>query len=121
MKSVILAFLFSIFVVAGYAAINPSDTLKPVETLTNPGLDKDNCTFNGKPLYGRVKIVDGFADFKVKIVDDFPDIRVKLVDEFPTDCGRWKIVEEFPDFTIQIVDAFPDFRVKYVDSFPGTR
>ena len=97
MKSVILAFLFSIFVVAGYAAINPSDTLKPVETLTNPGLDKDNCTFNGKPLYGRVKIVDGFADFKVKIV------------------------EEFPDFTIQIVDAFPDFRVKYVDSFPGTR
>lgn len=116
MKSLILSFLFSVLMFAGYAAANPTDTLKAAD----PGLDKENCTFNGKPLYGRVKIVDGFADFKVEIVDDFPDIRVQLVESFPNECGRWEIVDDFPDFTIQIVDAFPDFKVEYVDSFPGT-
>ena len=118
-----LAFLFSIFVVAGYAAINPSDTLKPVETLTNPGLDKDNCTFNGKPLYGRVKIVDGAADFKVKVVECFPDLKVLRVDAFPDKCGRWMFVEDndFSDFTIQLVDGASDFTIMYVDAFPGVQ
>lgn len=116
MKSFLCTLLFSIFVFAGYAASIPSDTLK----ISDPGLDKENCTFNGKPLYGRVKIVDGFADFRVEIVSSFPDIRVELVESFPIECGKWEIVDSFPDFTIQIVDSFPDFRVEYVNSFPGT-
>jgi hypothetical protein len=51
-------------------------------------IDKENCTItkDGEtfPLYGRVKIVDDFADScgRITIVDDFADIRVKLVDSF---------------------------------------
>jgi hypothetical protein len=79
----------------------------------------DDCTFGGKKLHGRVKIVDAFPDFEVRVVTAFPDLRVKLVDAFPDECGRWKLVDAFPDFTIKLVDAFPDFEIEYVDAFPG--
>ena len=78
-----------------------------------------DCKCNGVPLYGKVKIVNSFPDFKVKIVDSFPDLKVKLVDSFPDSCGKWKIVDSFPDFTVQFVDSFPDFTIKMVESFPG--
>jgi hypothetical protein len=78
-----------------------------------------DCECKGVPLYGKVKIVNSFPDFKVKIVESFPDLKVKLVDSFPDSCGKWKIVDSFPDFTIQFVDSFPDFTIKMVESFPG--
>jgi hypothetical protein len=78
-----------------------------------------DCKCKGVPLYGKVKFVDHFPDFKVKIVESFPDLKVKLVDAFPDGCGKWKIVESFPDFTVQIVESFPDFTIKMVESFPG--
>ncbi|MDR2972463.1 MAG: hypothetical protein LBU83_11135, partial [Bacteroidales bacterium] len=78
-----------------------------------------DCRCKGVSLYGKVKIVDVFPDFKVKIVDVFPDLKVKFVDVFPDSCGKWQIVDVFPDFTIQIVDVFPDFTIKLVDVFPG--
>jgi hypothetical protein len=78
-----------------------------------------DCAFNGKKLYGDVKVVDSFPDFEVKVVDSFADLHVKRVDSFPDACGRWRFVDSFPDFTIKYVDAFPDFEIKYVDSFPG--
>lgn len=83
------------------------------------GFNKKNCTFNGIPLHGNVKIVESFADIKVQIVNSFPDLNVKVVESFPDDCGEWKLVESFPDFTIQIVTSFPDIKIKYVESFPG--
>lgn len=78
-----------------------------------------DCTYKGKKLQGKVKIVQAFPDFKVQVVDAFADLKVKKVKAFADKCGKWKIVDAFPDFKIQIVDAFPDFKIKYVDAFPG--
>jgi hypothetical protein len=82
-------------------------------------IDFENCSFNGFPLYGKVKFVDSFPDIKVQIVESFPDLKVKLVDSFPDDCGKWQVVESFPDVKIKIVDSFPDIKIKFVESFPG--
>ena len=62
-----------------------------------------NCEFNGVPLYGKVKVVESFPDFKVKIVNSFPDLKVKSVSSFPDKCGRWKFVESFPDFKVKFI------------------
>lgn len=82
-------------------------------------IDKANCTFKGKPLYGKVQIVDVFPDITVQVVDVFPDLKVQKVDVFPDACGKWQKVDVFPDFTIKFVDVFPDVKVQYVDVFPG--
>ncbi|MBX3185304.1 MAG: hypothetical protein KIT72_02015 [Polyangiaceae bacterium] len=81
----------------------------------NPGA----CSFGGKRLYGKVKVVDTFPDIRVKVVKTFPDLNVKVVDTFPDSCGRWKMVDTFPDFTVKFVDTFPDVQIRYVDTFPG--
>lgn len=70
-------------------------------------------------IYGKIKFVESFPDFKVKVVTSFADLHVKIVDSFPNDPGKWKIVDSFPDYKIKIVDSFPDFTIKYVESFPG--
>lgn len=85
-----------------------------------PGFDAGSCSFKGKALYGRVKVVSSFPDVRVKKVQSFPDLRVKQVDSFPDSCGKWKMVDSFPDFTVQFVDSFPDVKITYVESFPGT-
>ncbi len=77
------------------------------------------CRYKGKKLWGKVKIVKSFPDFKVKVVSSFPDLKVKKVTSFPTKCGKWKFVKSFPDFKIKFVKSFPDFKIKYVSSFPG--
>ncbi len=77
------------------------------------------CTCNDVPLYGKVKVVASFPDFKVKIVNSFPDLKVQVVGAFPDKCGKWQFVESFPDFTIQYVESFPDFTIQFVESFPG--
>jgi len=82
-------------------------------------IDFETCTFNGFPLYGKVKIVESFPDITVQIVESFPDIKIKIVNSFPDDCGEWQIVESFPDVKIKIVESFPDLKVKFVESFPG--
>lgn len=102
---------------AGYAAANPTDTLKTAD----PGLDKEKCTFNGKPLYGRVKIVEYAADFNVKVVEYSADLDVKIVEYSADRCGEWKIVESAPDFTIRLVEYAPDFKIRFVESAPGVR
>lgn len=70
-------------------------------------------------IYGRIKIVSSFADYRVKVVSHFPDLRVKKVDHFADGPGKWQIVDHFPDYKIQIVDHFPDFTIQWVDHFPG--
>lgn len=79
----------------------------------------DDCGCKSFALYGKVKFVTSFADFKVKIVTQFPDLKVQYVDRFATKCGKWQKVDQFEDFTVQIVDQFPDFTVQIVDQFPG--
>jgi hypothetical protein len=78
-----------------------------------------DCTYKGKKLYGRIKIVTSFPDVKVKIVSSFPDVKVKQVQSFADRCGLWHVVDSFPDLKVQFVDSFPDITIKYVDSFPG--
>lgn len=78
-----------------------------------------DCTFRGKKLYGKVKIVDSFPDIRVKAVTSFPDLKVKKVTSFADSCGEWQEVESFPDLKVQFVDSFPDIEIAYVDSFPG--
>lgn len=82
-------------------------------------VNKSNCTYKGKKLYGKIKIVKSFPDIKVKVVKSFPDLKVKKVKSFPNKCGQWKIVDSFPDLKVKFVDSFPDVKIKYVKSFPG--
>ena len=58
-------------------------------TIISAGDDpvKPDCTCKEIKLYGKVKIVEHFPDFKVKAVDHFPDLKVKLVEHFPDECG----------------------------------
>jgi hypothetical protein len=78
-----------------------------------------DCTFNGKLLGGKVKVVDSFPDVRVKAVSSFPDLKVKKVSSFADSCGEWQFVDSFPDLKIQYVDSFPDVEIAWVDSFPG--
>ncbi|NJK33380.1 MAG: hypothetical protein HC927_13815 [Deltaproteobacteria bacterium] len=82
-------------------------------------VDTSTCSFRGKRLFGKVKVVDSFPDIRVRAVASFPDLKVKKVDSFADECGEWQFVDSFPDFTIQYVDSFPDVEVAWVDSFPG--
>ena len=70
-------------------------------------------------VYGKIKIVDSFEDYKVKIVDSFEDVKIKQVNSFSDQVGRWEIVDSFEDYKIKFVDSFEDFTIKFVDSFEG--
>ncbi len=85
--------------------------------------DKIECTpkLDLNKIYGKIKIVEHFPDYKVKLVEHFPDLKVKIVEHFPIDVGKWKIVEHFPDYKIKFVEHFPDFTIKYVEHFPGVK
>lgn len=83
--------------------------------------DISSCTFDGIPLYGKVKVVNSFPDIKVKVVSSFEDLDVQTVNAFADDCGKWQFVDSFEDFKVQFVDSFPDITVKFVQSFPGQR
>jgi hypothetical protein len=96
------------------------DTVQPdtVKMCGNIGCD---CTLKGIELWGKVKEVTAFPDFKVKVVQGFEDLKVKKVESFANSCGEWEFLEpneSFPDFTIEFVQSFPDFTIRY-DSFPG--
>lgn len=80
-----------------------------------------SCTFNGIPLYGKVKVVNSFPDIKVKVVNSFEDLDVQKVNAFADKCGKWQFVDSFADFKVQFVDSFPDITIKYVQSFPGQK
>ena len=78
-----------------------------------------DCTWNGIPLFGKVKVVNSFPDILVEVVNSFPDLKVKKVNSFADSCGEWTFVESFPDFTVKFVSSFSDIKIKYVNSFPG--
>lgn len=46
------------------------------------------CSLNGIPLFGKVKVVNSFPDFKVKQVTAFADLKVKPVNAFADSCGK---------------------------------
>jgi hypothetical protein len=70
------------------------------------------------PLYGNVRIVEHFGDFKVRKVEHFGDLKVKY-SPFGTDCGEWRLVDVGEDFTVEFVIIGEDFTIEEVDHFPG--
>ena len=97
--------------------------LIPIATLfasSNKPIDKEKCSCEGIPLYGRVKVVDAFPTFKVRVVDAFPDMNIQVIDYSPSHCGEWQFVDAGEDFSIQFVDCFEYFSIHFVDAFPGT-
>jgi hypothetical protein len=71
------------------------------------------CTYNGKKLYGKVKIVNYGADFKIRIVTSNEDISILQTSGDPNECGEWKFVEYSEDFKVQIVTSGEDFTIRY--------
>ncbi len=88
-------------------------------SVASAGKVDGSCSYKGKRLYGKVKVVDSFPDLKVQVVRSFPDLKVKKETSFPNSCGKWQFVDSFPDLKVQFVDSFPDIKIQYVDSFPG--
>lgn len=84
---------------------------------SNP-ISKD-CTFKGKKLAGRIKIVSHAADFTVLVRQYAADLNVKISQGSLKDCGEWQFVESGENFRIQIVNHAPDFSIKFVHSMPG--
>jgi hypothetical protein len=76
------------------------------------------CTFKGKKLYGKVKVVTSNPDFKVRIVDYSEDISVKNTENDPSRCGEWKFVEYSEDFKVRFVTSGEDFTIKYTTYDP---
>ena len=91
--------------------------------VTTQETQDDDCKFEGKKLYGKIRFVEssGNADVKIKIVNSFPDLKVKLVENFANDCGEWQVVEYGEDLKIYVTESFPDIKVKFVTSFPGMK
>ena len=88
---------------------------------TRHQIQDDDCKFEGKKLYGKIRFVEraSNADIKIKIVNNFPDLKVKLVESFADDCGEWQVVEYGEDLKVYVSENFADIKVKFVTSFPG--
>jgi hypothetical protein len=86
-----------------------------------PALDKVNCTWKGKRLYGKIQFVDSFPDVKIREVTSLPDLRVRMVTSLPSRCGEWEEVTSLPTLRVKRVTALEDLQVEYVTSFPGFR
>ena len=113
---------FTLFFAAVLSAISARAQKIELEKVI---IDKDNCTITRKSdgkvfnLYGNVKIVDSFEDFRVKIVTSWEDARIKFRDCSTNSCCEFHEVDSFYDMRIKIVDSFEDFRIQIVGSFPG--
>ncbi|MFA5625045.1 MAG: hypothetical protein WC966_08345 [Bradymonadales bacterium] len=83
--------------------------------------DVVDCTYNGIPLNGKVKVVQHHEDIKVKIVEYHEDVRVKVVEHHPNTCGVWKFVEHHEDFKVKFVEHHEDIKVRYVQHHPGAK
>lgn len=96
-------------------------TIQPASSAYAQKFDRSACTFQGKPLFGKVQIVTRFPDAKVKVVSSFEDLAVQTVTTFPDRCGKWQFVTSFPNLKVQFVENFPDLKIRFVDAFPGLR
>jgi hypothetical protein len=94
-------------------------SLLSISLSANP-ISKD-CTYKGKKLSGKVKIITHAADFKVMFREYAPNLNVWLMTGTLSSCGEWRFVEYAPDFTIQLVEQAPDFTIQFVNSSPGVR
>lgn len=96
-------------------------TSNPATAAPNLGLNKGNCSFSGKQLFGKVQIVEYGADFEIQKVDYGSDLKVRLVEYGASSCGKWQIVDYGANFKVQLVDYGADFKVQFVDYGEGFR
>lgn len=80
-----------------------------------------DCSYNGLPLYGKVRVVEHFGDFKIREVQHFGDLKVEVVSFAPDRCGKWEFVSIGADFTVEFVSIGEDFTIEYVTIAPGVR
>jgi len=92
-----------------FMAFTPAYMAKPI---------KEDCTCKGIKLWGKVKIVENFENFKVKIVENFEDIRIDT-NNYPYKCGQWQFVNYHEDFSVKFVDYHEDFSIKFDKHFYG--
>ncbi len=92
----------------------------PLQMLAENPID-DDCTFNGIPLYGKVKIVDIGETFKVRIVDIGEDIKICESNFNETTCGNWQFVTIGEDFSIRFVTIGEDFTIRFVNLGNGVK
>lgn len=83
-----------------------------------------SAKFNARRVYGKIRVVNGSADFKVRVAGNFlrEDLRVRVVGSGKTlDVGRWRIVSAYntADYTVRFVNSDEDLRVRFVDSGEG--
>jgi hypothetical protein len=119
MKRLIFSFLIVLFGSFLYAA-EPDSVF--VSSSSNP-IDRETCTCKGKRLYGKVKVVDVFADFKVEVVKTGCEANLWVKEIEPGyscySCGEWQFVETGEDFTVQFVETHGDFRITFVEIGSG--
>ncbi len=77
------------------------------------------CSFNGVPMFGRVKAVSVGAQFKIRLVGSKAALKVKGVTRPAKSCGEWQFVSAAPAFTVEIVRTGEDFTVSLGGSQPG--
>lgn len=87
----------------------------------NPKVDKNKCTCNGFPLYGRVQVVEYAPDIEVKVVEFDPDLEVNVVEFGADECGLWKFVDIDPDIRIRFVDNGADLSIRFEEYSHGLR
>lgn len=80
-----------------------------------------DCSYNGTPLYGKVRVVEHFGDLKIREVQHFADLKVEIVSIGPNNCGQWEFVSMGEDFTVEFVTIGEDFTVEFVNMAPGIR
>ena len=122
MKALLFIFL-SFFAWMGQPdPVEPAPAKTDAAAVRSEPIDKDNCTFKGIPLHGRVQVVSSFADFRVEVVNSNPDLYVEVVTHITSspECGEWEFVDHNPDFTVEF-GPNADFSITYVTRSPGIR
>ena len=114
----LLSLLFVLFAVVSIYAAEPDSLLLAGDSFRNP-INREDCTFKGIPLHGKIKIVNCCADFKVEIVNCCADIDVEVVNCCGDRCGQWQFVNSGEDFTIEIVNCCGDFKARFVNCCAG--
>ena len=94
--------------------------MKRIAALSIAAVPSASTEVDVSKVFGRIRIVEGIADFDVKIDNRWPDLRVKIVDNgLPNEPGEWEIVTFAEDFTIRFVDCCEDFTIQFVEEFEG--
>ena len=116
MKKVV-AFFFLLFSFVMIYAAEPDSTA--FDSRTSDPIERENCTFKGIPLYGKVEVVTIGADFKVEVVTCGADLKVEPVTMSADRCGEWEFVTIGADFKVEFVTIGADFKVEFVTISPG--